>query len=358
MDDTVTTPAVNWTQRVGAFTGLPALISALGLDATSTLQGAGLDVDELDDATLRVSYHALGKLLDDIAKRSGCEHVGLLAGRMWHLADLGLVGELCRDSATVRHALDALVFHQQLISEGGAMFVLDRAGWVDIGYAICCPGVIGANQISEAVIAAGFNYMREMCGSAWRPTAVLFSHARPFNTSAHCSLFKDQPRFDAEYSALRFPSDWLNRRVEGASPARLRATQALAASAAASAVRAGLVQRVYSALRIGLVTGDCSGDDVARQLSLHRRTLNRRLRVEGRTIQGMLDEMRFETAKQLLARSRLSLDDVAAAVGYAGVTQFIRRFRRWSGISPGTWRREAREARRLRSELCTAVSNC
>ncbi len=151
------------------------------------------------------------------------------------------------------------------------------------------------------------------------------------------SLFRVAPRFNSEVCALRFPAHWMNRRVEGADPRRLRAAQQRAAQAGSGP----LLQQVHRALRILLLSGKSSGDDLAAMLSMHRRTLNRRLRAEGMTIQQVLDETRYAVARDLLAGSRVSLDDVAATLGYSGVSAFMRTFRRWSGTTPGRWRREA-----------------
>jgi AraC-like DNA-binding protein len=87
------------------------------------------------------------------------------------------------------------------------------------------------------------------------------------------------------------------------------------------------------------LTGDTSGDAIAQSLSLHRRTLNRRLTEENTTFQFVLDQIRFDLACQLLAYSDISLDDVAASLAYAGVSPFMRSFHRLAGMSPGRWRR-------------------
>jgi len=90
-----------------------------------------------------------------------------------------------------------------------------------------------------------------------------------------------------------------------------------------------------------LLNGKTSGDDLALMLLMHRRTLNRRLRELGTTFQGVLDDVRFEAARQLLCYSEVSLDEIAASLGYAGVSPFMRTFRRWTGITPGQWRHRA-----------------
>lgn len=86
-----------------------------------------------------------------------------------------------------------------------------------------------------------------------------------------------------------------------------------------------------------------SGDAVAEVLTLHRRTLNRRLKALGTSFRDVLEDVRFEAACQLLGSTQVSLDDIAAALGYAGVSPFSRAFRRRAGSAPGQWRREAIE---------------
>jgi AraC-like DNA-binding protein len=88
-----------------------------------------------------------------------------------------------------------------------------------------------------------------------------------------------------------------------------------------------------------MLDGKTSGNCVATMLSMHRRTLNRRLRERGTTFQNVLDDVRFEVARELLGASYIGLDDIAAALGYAGVSPFMRAFRRWTGQTAAEWRR-------------------
>jgi AraC-like DNA-binding protein len=84
-----------------------------------------------------------------------------------------------------------------------------------------------------------------------------------------------------------------------------------------------------------------SGDEVAKQLSMHRRTLDRRLKTEGTTFQEVLDEVRFEAACQLLDTARIPITEIAATLGYAETSAFSRAFRRWSGTTPLERRRKS-----------------
>jgi AraC-like DNA-binding protein len=331
----------NWTQRVGASTALPQLIRELGGDSTEVLRAAGLDATALEDADHRIPFAALVAVLDGAAIATRCPHFGLLAGRMWHLSSLGAVGELVRHSPTVGAALESLTVSQHLNSEGGLAFLLRRGDYVDFGYAIYHPDAASASQMYDAALASGMNIMTALCGRGWRPFEVFLSHARPADTTQFRAYFKVAPRFDSEFSALRFPARDLERPVAGADPLlRRRAEQAIR-----SARTPDLLQQVYRGLRRMMLENRHSGDDLAQHLAMHRRTLNRRLQAEGTTFQKVLDEVRYEISRDLLSNSNVHLDDIAATLGYAAVTPFMRTFRRWSGTTPGQWRRRARDAR-------------
>ena len=325
-----------WDQRVGAFSRLPVLIRQLGADPHAMLSRAGIGSEAIARPEDRVPYHSLVTLLQEVASETACPHLGLLAGRMWYLADLGVVGEAVRHSPTVGDALKLLIAHQHLNGDGGLTFLLRRGPVVDLGYAIYQPGVRG-EQMYDAALAAAVNFMRELYGPSWLPSEVFFPYAKHDDSAHHRSFFKVPPHFNAEYCALRFPVEQLDMPVAGADPQRLRAAVQLLSMC----LPEDLLRQVYRAVRRLLLEEQHSGDDAAQLLSIHRRTLNRRLQESGTSFQEILDQVRFQVARELLT-SEITLDDIAATLGYAAVTPFMRTFRRWSGTTPGRWRSEAR----------------
>jgi AraC-like DNA-binding protein len=334
------TPAdgASWQQRVGAYTRLPDLIRSLGADPGSVLAEAGLGPNALAAPDQTVPYPAIGRLLDAAAARTGCGHFGLLAGRLWRLEDLGLLGEAVRHSPTVGEALRTLAVHQHLNSGGGLAFLIERDTHVDLGYAIYHPDVVRTDQVYDAVLAAGVRFLRELAGDTFAPSEVLLPHRRPLDARAYRSAFHHAARYDADIAALRFPAGWMQRPVAAADPAR----RAAALRQIGTQLRGELVPRAMRALRLLMLHGDVSGESTARMLAMHRRTLNRRLKAQGTTFQFMLDRVRFGVARQLLESTGMTLDDVAAALGYTSVSPFMRSFRRWTGTTPGRWRREPR----------------
>lgn len=326
------------TRLVGALTAVPGLIRELGVDPAPVLAAAGLPPGALDSPAGRIPYESFARLLAEAAARTRCPHFGLLAGAAWHLADLGIAGEVIRHAPTVGVGLDEFVVYHHLNSSGGTAFIVRREGFVDFGYAIYVHVDCSTAPIYDGVLAATANILQELCGEDWKPSEVLLQRPAPADPSAYRRHFRAPIRFGAEFNALRFPESWLEQPVPGADPARL----AHARAAVRAASKATIVLLASRALRKLLLHGKGSGDDVAQALALHRRTLNRRLSAEGTTFQKVLDRVRFAVAKEMLEDSRAAIPEIATALGYADYVSFTRAFKRWTGSTPGAWRKSAR----------------
>ena len=69
------------------------------------------------------------------------------------------------------------------------------------------------------------------------------------------------------------------------------------------------------------------------------RTLRRRLQGEGTTDQRLLDALRDELAVSQLRRQGLGIGEIAFLLGFSDASAFHKAFRRWTGRSPGAFRR-------------------
>ena len=68
------------------------------------------------------------------------------------------------------------------------------------------------------------------------------------------------------------------------------------------------------------------------------RTLRRHLHELGTHYQELLDELRFERAKQLLAEDQLPIYQIAEILGFSETASFRHAFLRWSGVAPSHFR--------------------
>jgi len=78
--------------------------------------------------------------------------------------------------------------------------------------------------------------------------------------------------------------------------------------------------------------------DIAKELCMSERTLQRRLQVEGTSFQDIVDATRRELAEQYLGQPHLTLTQTVALLGFADQSTFFRCCKRWFGMSPGEYR--------------------
>ncbi|MCD8522882.1 MAG: helix-turn-helix transcriptional regulator [Saccharospirillaceae bacterium] len=81
-----------------------------------------------------------------------------------------------------------------------------------------------------------------------------------------------------------------------------------------------------------------SQEDVAAQLNISVRNLQRRLKALGTTYQALLDESRQDIAMRLIRDESLPLYEIAFMVGYAEPSAFYKAFKRWTDATPGDYR--------------------
>jgi AraC-like DNA-binding protein len=329
--------AAEATLRIGGTLALPAVLRKLGFDPATVLAEAGFDPRVFDDPDNRISYAARNRLLAHCADRTACAHFGLLVGEQGSLESLGLVGLLLKVSPDVGAALSGLVRYAHIHVRGAVVTLAADGDLATLGYEVYEPRAEATDQVADGALALMCNLMRSLCGPRWKPVEVRFAHRRPDDLRPYRRFFKAPLSFDTEQNALAFRADWLHRRLPVRNPELRRLVQQ---QIDALDVRHpdDFPEQVRSVLRTALVTGQAGAGPVAALFGMHSRTLNRRLNAFGTHFRVLVDEGRFEIARQLLENSAMEIGRIAWLLGYAEPSAFTRAFRRWSGTTPARWR--------------------
>jgi AraC-like DNA-binding protein len=124
------------------------------------------------------------------------------------------------------------------------------------------------------------------------------------------------------------PVEDLPEHLAARQPAELPRTTTVAAALRALCLRDGFA-------------GELSLDAAAHLLRLSPRTLQRRLREEGTSLQQIVDETRRHLASRMLIESELGIAKVASALGFSEPAGLHRAFKRWTGMTPAAYRRAA-----------------
>jgi len=250
---------------------------------------------------------------------------------------------LAKYSPDVGKALRSLVHYLHLHVRGAATTLAVDGNSAVLSYEIHQSQAEATDQTGDGAVATMFNIVRALCGPEWKPAEVCFAHRKPEDLGPYRKFFRAPLVFDAEHNSLVFSADWLDRRLPESDPQLRRLLQK---QIGALEARHGddFPEHVRSVLRTALVTGHARADQVATLFSMHARTLNRRLNAFGIGFRELVDEGRFEIARQTLEDSVMPVRQIAAMLDYADASAFTRAFRRWSDTTPAQWRATQRRA--------------
>jgi len=324
--------------RVGPIAAIPDLLRAHARETPAQIFAEiGIDLTLFDDPDNTISFVEGGQLLDLCAKRTGIPHFGLLAGQVLTPDTLGPLSAFALHSPDVGSALHNIILHLCIHDRGGIPTLTTNKGTATFGYAIYLAMQEGASQVHMCSMAVVVSLMRALCGETWAPSQVLFTHAQPDDIKPYTSLFNVKPVFNSHMNAMIFADHWLQQSIPGADPQQYRAlVEEL--TVIKSEIDTDFLELVRSLMCPLVISGRCSETKLAQVLSLHPRTLNRRLKERQTTFRSLIADTRYEISKQLLEESDTSILGISTILGYADASVFTRAFRRWSGVTPNSWR--------------------
>jgi AraC-like DNA-binding protein len=105
----------------------------------------------------------------------------------------------------------------------------------------------------------------------------------------------------------------------------------------------GIPSRVMDILQRRIGHESLSIEQVSDEMNLSKRTLQRRLQQQGVSFAELRDQVRYHHSLDYLIKQNLSIDNVSASLDFSDRTSFTNAFKRWTGLSPSTFRRLFRD---------------
>ena len=324
--------------RVGNIGSFPSVLSSLGIDPESTFRSVGLSASIFNDPETQIPYVTVGELFRTVAKRPGCEHVGLLVGMAQ--PDMGLPGFLMQNAPTARAGLETFIACHNLVDTGAVVGLKESAGIATLSYSVTTTG-LPIDQFCDAAVAIGYNILKRIIEN-FEPIEIRMPRRMPSDPGPYRTFFsKGQLKFNANEAAIVLASDTLDAPIRNADPVLYRYLKHLLTQDA-TAPGLSMADQIRRLLPNLIRHKQINSTTVAQMFGVHPRTIARRLAEENVTLQGLIQEARLEITQQLLRGTNLSLTEIAAGLHYSDASAFTRAFRRRFGRSPSAWRKECR----------------
>ncbi len=100
--------------------------------------------------------------------------------------------------------------------------------------------------------------------------------------------------------------------------------------------------QIIELIKISLIQkniGQLNLSEVAKQLNMSSRTLQRYLEIEDTTFKALIAEVKKQYAEAMLIKNELSIQEISESLAYADVSHFSRAFKNWTGVTPKAFRK-------------------
>jgi AraC-like DNA-binding protein len=311
-----------------------------GLPAAKVLEGTGVAADMLNAPTCVIKRSQELAVLENALRLTGDRAIGLEIGAEMRLTSYGILGFAMLLSPTLLDALKVAFKFSLLL--GNYLRLRLR---VEQGEAILSVSDYIYQRNLEVLntdlaLASLWKMLSELLGEPCEMISVQFRASSPGDSQVYTNTFRCPVSFGKQENALRFRKELLARSLPFAEPVSwYLAYQQCMAVENEWRLAAGddVVAQVLRLLR-----GDPKRFNslvvVAAALNMSERSFRRHLTAKGTRFQLLFDQAVLALAKDFLATTTLSVDEIAHRLGYNDASGFRQAFKRMLGQSPRQFR--------------------
>lgn len=332
-----TAPGLGHSVPIALAVQLVQLVKRWNVPADAILSSGGLSAQTLEDPSERLPVPTMCALLERARDLTGEPGLGYYLGLQTRPTLYGYLGFAALSASSLGEVLGLAVRFAPTFSTAltidlrveGPLAWLRLEENADLGSVrdvVLISMVLGLREIGRALTG------EQLKGSA--------DLAIP--EPAYQARFVDLApkfRFGQPVTRIQFDSAMLDLPIVMADPVALRLAQKQCERDLEElALDARLAPRVrhFASSNEGGFRGFT---EVAACLHMSPRTLRRQLAAQGESFAALIDGERRDKALHLLRWSRLSIVDVAERLKYRRASSFVRAFQRWTGETPGAYRR-------------------
>ena len=165
-------------------------------------------------------------------------------------------------------------------------------------------------------------------------------HPMPMDITPYQQYFSCPIIFDAKTVSIHIPLQLMSLPINSRDPFLVKLLEQQAeALMTALPVQDALLKSLQQHILAVLQDEAPELKTVATRMAMSERSLYRYLNERGLRYKTVLNNLRYELAKNYLKDAQLSLPEIALMLGYSEQSAFSRAFKEWSGESPMQYRR-------------------
>ena len=313
-----------------------------GVNGRAVVEGAGIDFEHALDPDTRIPLTVARTMWDRAASASGDPCFGLLVASRFNPSLLHGLGFSWMASGTLAEAFARMLRFQKLINSAANFTTEEDAGEICYIAGLTLPGETHHPVYGLSLLAGVVRLCRLTAGQEVSPARVTFTGSPPPCADRIEAFFDCPVLFNREQSSLCFRRDVLEKPVLAANPRVARINDQVVIEYLERVGRGSLESRVKEKILERLPSGRPGQAEIAAELNMSLRNLQRKLQAEGTSFRDLLEEIRKDLAIRFIRDSQRPIGAISYSLGYSEPANFTRSFRGWTGISPRRYREKMR----------------
>jgi AraC-like DNA-binding protein len=318
--------------------GIAEMLAAEGLDVEQLFAAAKIDATMLDKPGGRLPSENISHLWELAVQKSGNPALSLAQHQVVRPAAFDVVGYTMMTCADLRGAFERLIRYMLILSDALTLTMHEEAGAYRLTFVLFGGDRPIPRQRIEFIYVTVLGFVRWISRPDIAPLVVELAYPGPADLAPYQAVFKGKVLFDTTRNSLLFSRDDMRAALPTFNPQLAEMHERFAGEYLRHFDQKQISYRVREAIIKKLPDGEPRRDEVAGELRMSERTLQRRLEEEETSFLQLLDDTRRELADQYLGRLHLSLGQAAYLLGFSDQSSFFRACRRWFNLSPGQYR--------------------
>ncbi len=268
---------------------------------------------------------------------------GILLGESIQYHSLDLVGQLIATSKNVQEALDELFQFKDLVTPFTTFTLSTKGQDASLVYSIDSTMVKRNLAVHHDLVATTIaSIANAIMENGLKLKKVCFVHSLPDYAEQYDRVFHAPVEFGCLRNELVFSKSLLQESLLTSYPEYHSGVKALAHEKLKSIEsRESLSAKVTYFISRNLGVSSTQLESVAEYFNMTPRTLQRKLKQENTSFVSLRDQCRHARALRDLADPSVEIDVLAENLGFSDTSNFYHAFKRWQGVSPGVYRKQA-----------------
>lgn len=301
------------------------------------------DWRRLEQPEARLALDEFERVLSAAIAVTGDDALGLHVAEHMPEGAVDLLGHLAAHAPTMREAVNIASQFVGLGMDGLVLAVRDDGDAFVVRYAFPRSTPLADRVLAEFMMAGMVRLARSFTGPTAMPGRASFEHERPNHHHEYTRIFGGNQRFGQSETSIAFDREIADRPQMHHHPelyALLRTEAQRRLNRMTPDVRpADRLRQYLLAMPPSRIPEIAVA---ARDLGMSERSLRRWLATEGTSYREVVRSALEAGADRMLLDPTQTIKEIALALGFADAAAFHHAFKRWTGLTPGEYRRARR----------------